>query len=124
MTLTTVTRDAILDPSARNQYAADVQGRGYYAHSSASKAWWQIVARNVADDDHEVLYGISENTGNVVRIVRTGNVVDRNKMVRVRIEFSTDTGDAAGTIAFDSANRVGGAVNIGAFPWGTFGGSK
>lgn len=43
----------------------------------------------------------SRRTGQILGFRRSGKVVDHNGMVRCRVCAATDTGDKAGTLAFD-----------------------
>jgi hypothetical protein len=63
----------------------------------------------VRDDDS--LWAISDTLKLVVLVTRTGSVPVRGKgdQVRVRINFPTDMGDAAGTLRFDG-EHIGGVA--------------
>lgn len=78
---------------------------GFYA-ASDSGASYQIVAEV---EGELIVEGYRHK--NLGRLVKTGNVVSREGLVRVRIEFATDLGDAEGTLSFGDGERVGGHAN-------------
>lgn len=96
MNTLTATRDAILTaPRAsthRTYVSTDTAGWVYEVVGAAAPG--QVFAR-------------SERTGLLVLVTRTGRVRNARGLVRVRVDFPTDTGDAAGTLAFDGGH-VGG----------------
>ena len=98
----TATRDAILATRTASL-------RGYVVTSDPG-AFYDVLGPE-ADG---AVYAISPRTGLVVRVVRTGvvSVRGRGDQVRVRVEFPTDTGDAAGTLAFDGGHVGGVATRV------------
>lgn len=47
----------------------------------------------------------------LARVVQTGKALDRAGLVRVRIEFARDIGDAEGTLSFGDGEWIGGRAN-------------
>jgi len=86
------TRDAVLDTA---------DGRLAWVTGDTGASWEFL---GPADD--VTVYGRSRRTNLVVAVTRTGERVS-NGQVRVRIDFPRDTGDLAGTLAFD-AGHIGG----------------
>ena len=82
--ITLITRDAIMD----------ARGDG-----------WSMVQGDYVAGPH----------GNLARVVRTGNATvsrwDSMGEVRARIDFATDTGDAAGTLSFGDGEHIGARVS-------------
>jgi hypothetical protein len=62
--------------------------------------------------DAERLYALSNHTGLVVLVTRTGqrDVRGKGAQVRVRVDIARDTGDANGTLAFGGGIHVGGVA--------------
>ena len=100
MSTTTVTRDAILETSTGSLH-------GYSVTADAGQSYAVI-----GPAGPDVIYGVSRRTNLLVRVVRTGtaNVRGKGEQVRVRIEFARDTGDAAGTLAFEPILSGGGVA--------------
>ena len=100
MTTTTATRDRILGSRTGEFDVVRVtseQGTSY------------IVLGPAAPD---AVWAIAPVTGILLRVQRTGtaNVRGKGEQVRARFEFATDTGDAAGTLAFDRSFSVAGVA--------------
>ena len=72
-----------------------------------------VVYRVLGPAGPEQVYAISDRTGLVVLVTRTGRAV-RSEQVRVRVDFPRDTNDVAGTVAFDYGH-VGGKIWAGVF---------
>jgi hypothetical protein len=74
---------------------------------------WATLGPVPGDPDRFYARGIagSASAGLVLLVTRTGSADVRGKgaQVRVRIDFPRDTGDAAGTLAFD-ADSIGGVA--------------
>lgn len=66
------------------------------------------------DPETDTGYAISLIGGTLVRFRRTGEVVRRN-MVTVAVYAAQDTGDQAGTLAFEPALAMRGRVNRAVF---------
>jgi len=68
------------------------------------------VVPGTPDRLYAIAYG-GASEGLVVHVTRTGRVPVRGRgdQVRVRVEYPRDTGDAAGTLAFD-ADHIGGVA--------------
>jgi len=60
--------------------------------------------------DTDRVWAISDATGIVVLVTRSGkvNVPGKGEQVRARFAYPLDTGDAAGTLFYDLAGTVGG----------------
>ena len=100
MTIFTATRDEVLHSQARKFEGLRVtsyQGTSYRVLGAASAS---------------AVYVEAPVTRVLARVQRTGtvNVRGKGEQVRVRIEFATDTGDAAGTLAFDRSFSVKGVA--------------
>lgn len=98
----TATRDAILATRTGSL-------SGYWVTSNPGAAYAVL-----GPAGPDAVYAMSPRTGNIVHVVRTGVVDVRGKgrQVRVRVEFPTDTGDAAGTLAFDGGHTGGIAPRV------------
>lgn len=99
MTTHLATRDAVLDCSTAilNGYSATADlGHGY-----------GVLGPVPGRDD--AIYAIGRRHRNIVLVERTGVTLVRGKgpQVRVRITFARDTGDVAGTLAFDAGHTGG-----------------
>lgn len=103
MTTTTRTRDAIL----AGQQSQWVDFTVEYGTSARAR----ILS---VDPTTDTGYAVSLVGGTLVRFRRTGEVVRRN-MVTVAVEAAQDTGDEAGTLAFDSGLAMRGRVNRAVF---------
>ena len=55
-------------------------------------------------------YAVSPATGQKARYIVTGKAI-RGQMVRVKVQFAVDTGDAAGTLEFSDDLKTGGRIN-------------
>lgn len=99
MTTFTATRDEV--------FASRTGSLASYSVTSDAGVTYDVIGPAGPD----TLYAISPRTSLVVRVVRTGVTLVRGKgpQVRVRVEFPRDTGDAAGTLAFD-AGKIGGVA--------------
>jgi hypothetical protein len=77
---------------------------GYEVTSDRAVGYTPIGVR-----DDRSLWAISHTLNVIVMVTRTGEVPVRGRgdQVRVRINFPTDTGDAAGTLRFDG-EHIGG----------------
>jgi hypothetical protein len=97
----TATRDEIL--ATRTGSLAD--------YSVTSDALASYAVLGPVPGDGTSVYAIGRAHQNLVLVTRTGTVAVRNRgaQVRVRISFAIDTGDAAGTLAFDGT-RTGGVA--------------
>ena len=93
----TITRDAIFLDRER------LDGKRALAITDSNGAY-DVLSRESAD----VVFVIGGRTGLVARVTRTGSRVTRG-CVRVRFDFPRDTGDLAGTLAFD-AGKCGGVA--------------
>jgi hypothetical protein len=98
----TATRDEI--------YATRAAGLSTYRVTSDMLAGYSPIG--VRDDSS--FWAISDNLKLLVLVTRTGTVPVRGKgdQVRVRINFPTDTGDAAGTLSFDGEYAGGVAPRV------------
>lgn len=87
------TRDAIL--AARTGSLAD--------YSATSDAVASYAVLGPVPGRADAVYAVGRRFSNLVLVTRTGtaDVRGRGAQVRVRISFGQDTGDAAGTLAFD-----------------------
>jgi hypothetical protein len=96
----TATRDAIL--ATRTGSLAD------YAVTGDNAAIYRVLGPVPGSPD--ATYGVGR-FGNLCLVTRTGtaDVRGRGAQVRVRIAFAQDTGDAAGTLAFDG-EHIGGVA--------------
>lgn len=74
-------------------------------------AHYRVVARVGGE-----VYARGARHNNLVRVVRTGRKVSRDNLVRVRIEFARDLGDAAGTLCFGDADHASGRADFRLFP--------
>lgn len=97
----TATRDEVFD-------APRISGRMAATDVHGTPGAWFTVLGTVAGLPASV-YVVSGRTGLVALVTRTGRTVRRDGMTRVRFDFPRDTGDAAGTLAFDGT-RCGGWV--------------
>lgn len=116
MTVTCATWDAIKssEQGVCWRYGLTSDGGGHY----------DIISASADEGGYVTGYARSGRTGQVVRFVQTGRAVKQDQL-RCRIEFATDTGDAAGTLAFglprtedahsgqESGGYVGGRFNVG-----------
>jgi len=95
------TRDEIL--ATRTGSLAD------YSATSDALAYYAVLGPVPGSTD--AVYATGRRHENIVLITRTGRVHVKNRgaQVRVRITFATDTGDAAGTLAFDG-EHIGGVA--------------
>jgi hypothetical protein len=86
------TRDEIL--ASRTGSLAD------YSATSDALAYYAVLGPVPGNPD--AVYATGRRHENLVMVTRTGTMHVRNRgaQVRVRILFATDTGDAAGTLAF------------------------
>ena len=99
---TTITRDQILASQQASLYE-------YIVHYGQ-----EAMARVLSVDEDDTGYAVSFHTHQLIRFRRTGEVVRKN-MVTVAVEVAQDTGDQAGTLAFDSALSLRGKVNRAVF---------
>jgi hypothetical protein len=87
-----------------------------YSVTSDTGASYAVLGPVAGDPDR--VYAQGRRHGNLVLVTRTGTVSVRGHgaQVRVRIDFATDTGDLAGTLAFgpnvsaEAACRTGGVA--------------
>jgi hypothetical protein len=100
----TATRDEIL--ATRTGSLAD------YSVTSDMVASYEVIGPVPGDASR--IYARGRRLQNLVMVTRTGfaNVKGRGDQIRVRIDFATDTGDAAGTLAFGGpgGEHVGGVA--------------
>jgi hypothetical protein len=78
-----------------------------YAVGHASGASYLLTGATTDASGERVAYGRSERTGQLVRVV-AGRLTHNGERLQVRIEFATDTGDLAGTVAFRQHNSMRG----------------
>jgi hypothetical protein len=97
----TVTVDAI-----RASQTGSLRG---YSATSDTDATYAVIGPVPGDADRVYVRG--HRHGNLALVTRTGraDVRGRGRQVRVRIAFARDTGDVAGTLAFD-AGEIGGVA--------------
>jgi hypothetical protein len=102
----TATRDEILNCST-----AILQG---YTATSDTLASYGVIGPVPGNVD--AIYVQGHRHRNLAMVTRTGRtpVRGRGRQVRVRISFARDTGDAAGTLAFD-AEHIGGVAPMSLF---------
>lgn len=102
MTTFTATRDAIL--ATRTGSLAD------YSATSDTVASYAVLGPVPGHADS--VFVVGRRLGNLAMVTRTGTVPVRGRgdQVRVRIVFPTDTGDAAGTLAFTGLDSIGGVA--------------
>lgn len=104
MSTYTATRDAIL--ATRTGSLAD------YSATSEIGASYAVLGPVPGDPGSVYAYG--RRFDNLVMVTRTGTALVRGRgdQVRVRIMFAIDTGDAAGTLAFDGGYASGVAPRV------------
>ena len=95
-----ITRDEILG-------TCDPKVYGHYYFTGDSGVGYSMLSFSDGEG-----YAISNVTGLVVRVLRTGQK-PHGAQVRARIVFPVDTGDAAGTLVFDpkANDHIGGAIS-------------
>lgn len=89
-----ITADSIRESTVRTPWYATTDQGGNFSVVAFTDAGVIVRARR---------------TGALARIVQTGSKVRRDGQVRIRMEFARDTGDQAGTLAFDDT-KTGGLV--------------
>jgi hypothetical protein len=101
----TATRDEVL--ASRTGSLAD------YSVTADNGVQWAVLGPVPGERDriYARAYAGTAATGLVLLVTRTGVTLVRGKgpQVRVRLDFPRDTGDAAGTLAFD-ADHIGGVA--------------
>jgi hypothetical protein len=99
--ITLITRDEIIFGAPRAPFGEFVKGDNGSVY-------------NVVCHIGDTLY-VAGPHGNLARVTRTGNAtvsrVSDMGEVRARLDFATDTGDAAGTISFGDGEHIGGTVS-------------
>ena len=103
MTTTTITRDDILASQQARWLDFSVE------YGAGARA--RILS---VDPETDIVYAVSLVGKTLVRFRRTGEVV-RHNMITVAVEAAKDTGDAAGSLSFDSTLAMRGKVNRAVF---------
>lgn len=70
--------------------------RNFYVDVAEGRAHLSVLAKI---DGHVYVRGLKEDSP-IGLVTRTGNKISREGLVRVRVDFAWDTGDAAGTLLF------------------------
>lgn len=98
------TRDSVLDSHC-------IRLTNYVATSDNTASLSQYLVIGPVPGVRGAVFAKGLRHGNLVTVTRTGTSFVRGKgaQVRCRISFARDTGDAAGTLAFD-ADHIGGVA--------------